>query len=158
MKGTGERISLLSFGKESNQRNLNAENCRFRRERLDISKAKRPSPNVKSEVKTTSLGLMTKWHLCVAFSKIYKDEVAPASLPERTHVPPIGFAANSMFVQFAKGFFGYGVCQQSGPAEMAGLFLPITQQRKEYCRYRQKTAYFLPTRGCNFADNGVYYP
>ena len=104
--------------------------------------------------------LMTKWHLCVAFSKIYKDEVALASLregggppqvvegarehpkqlfhrkwllhlplapsvshaadsslPEGAHVPPIGFAANSMFVQFAKGFFGYGVCQQSAVRE-----------------------------------------
>ena len=28
------------------------------------------------------LRLMTKWHLCVAFSKIYKDEVALASLRE----------------------------------------------------------------------------
>ncbi|MBR4054697.1 MAG: hypothetical protein IKK06_07865 [Clostridia bacterium] len=90
---------------------------------------------------------MTKWHLCVAFSKIYKDEVALASLPEGAHVPPIGFAVNSMFVQFAKGFFGYGVCQQSDPAEMAGLFLPITQQHKEYCRYRQKTAYFFADKG-----------
>ena len=32
---------------------------------------------------------MTKWHLCVAFSKIYKDEVALASLREGGGPPQV---------------------------------------------------------------------
>ena len=54
--------------------------------RNEINKEIRKS---KTETKKSRFRLMTKWHLCVAFSKIYKDEVALASLREGGGPPQV---------------------------------------------------------------------